>query len=153
MAVVDLGRGQQAAVGGGGDGRLGRRLVDDRLMAPLHQVGGGSQVACLAAVVDGQVATGRADDHLGGVHPVAQRVAGVVAECGGGTHITKQPGQPVTAGWLRHGSPCEKLADGCLAGDGFSQLLVTLTRVTLRLPAHKHATQSLGRRFPPSRGK
>ena len=24
---------------------------------------------------------------------------GVVAECGGGTHITKQRGQPVTAGW------------------------------------------------------
>jgi hypothetical protein len=30
---------------------------------------------------------------------------GVVAECGGGTHVTKQPGQPVTAGWLRHGFP------------------------------------------------
>src|SRR5215213_7000706 len=56
----------------------------------------------LAAVVDGQVVTGRADDHLGGVHPVPKRVMGVVAECGGGTHITKQPGQPVTAGWLRH---------------------------------------------------
>src|SRR5829696_8588585 len=39
------------------------------------------------------------------------------------------------------GSPCEKQADGRLAGDGFSQLLVTLTRVMLRLPL-------LGRRLP-----
>jgi hypothetical protein len=53
----------------------------------------------LAAVVDGQIAAGRADDHLDGVHPVAQRVVGVVAEGGGGTHLTKQRGQPVTAGW------------------------------------------------------
>src|SRR5207247_7402315 len=66
VAVVELGRGQQAAVGGGGDGRLGRRLVDDRLVGPLHQVGGGGQVAGLAAVVDVQAAAGRAGDHLGG---------------------------------------------------------------------------------------
>jgi hypothetical protein len=59
----------------------------------------------LAAVVDSQVAASRACNHLGGVHPVPKRVAGVVVKCGGGTHITKQPGQPVRAGWLRHRFP------------------------------------------------
>jgi hypothetical protein len=46
VAAVELGRDQQTAVTGGGDGRLGRRLVDDHPVVPPHQVGGGSQVAC-----------------------------------------------------------------------------------------------------------
>jgi len=80
VAVVELGRRHQAAVAGGGDRRLGRRLVDDRLVGPVHQVGGGGQVVYLVAVVDGQVAAGRTRDHLGGIHPVPQGVFGVVAE-------------------------------------------------------------------------
>jgi hypothetical protein len=104
-AVVELDRRQQATVAGTGDGGLGGRLVDDRPVGPGLQVRGGGQVADLVVVVYGQVAAGRARNHLGGVHPVAQRVVGVVAECDVGTHITKQPDQPVTAGWLRHGFP------------------------------------------------
>jgi hypothetical protein len=94
VAVVELGRRQQAAVAGAGDGRLGRRLVDDRPLGPGHQVGRGGQVAHLVVVVEGQVAAGRALNHLGGVHAVAHRVLGVVPERGCGAHVTEQPGEP-----------------------------------------------------------